>query len=327
MLDLFSIVPLRMQGISGGYVQSQIQIHQKDLFTGMFHLSYEKTEHVLFFLQGKLVSIYQLGEGFWEALSHKDWNDIISAARGDLRVLPLLVDGLRLYRLLLESDFSETFASNELPANELAKYFSILPRDGRDTLAIIRQGESIAVLLLASENASITEGVMLSALGAQIGPGVLNQVSAWGNRICQLYLCRYNPWSEAWREFALRNAYSTFVKKILTRYEELAGRFLVSDIDELVNEECSTHMWAISLHGHTLSNRHFFDTTQIAARAYSTLLEIMERQMEMVIGSKMAGQVLQNALLQLPVDARQLLREQVIVQAQLGSMVLEMAVV
>lgn len=328
MLDLFSLIPLRMQDISGGYIQSQIQIHEKDLFTGIFHLSHEKTEYVFFFLQGKLVSIYRFGEGFWEALSIKVWNDIISTSRGDLRVLPLPADGLRLYRLLLESDFSETLTSKELPADELMAYFSVLPRDGRNTLSVVRQGESLAVLLLASENATVTEGAMFStSLGAQVGPGVLNQVSAWGDRICQLYLCRYNPSSEGWKEFALRTTYSNFVKRVLTRYEELAGRFLVSDIDEQVNEECNMHMWEISMHGRALSDRHFFDTTQSAARAYSALLEIMEKQMEMVIGPKMTGQVLQEALVQLPADMRQLLREQVVSRTQLGGKAVNVKIV
>jgi hypothetical protein len=325
MLDLFSLIPLRMQDISGGYVQSQIQIHEKDLFTGIFHLSYKKTEHILFFLQGKLVSIYQLGEGSWEVLPNKVWNDIISASRGDLRVLPLPVDGLRLYRILLESDFGEPLASKELPASELVAYFSVLPRDVGNTLSVVRQGESAAVLLLASENASVADGAIFSTtLGAQVGPGILHQVLAWGNRMCQLYLCRYKPSSEGWKEFTLRNSYSDFVRRVLTRYEELAGRFLVSDIDEQVNEECNTHMWAISMHGRALSNRHFFDTTQNAARVYSALLEIMEEQMEMVIGSKMVAQILQEALVQLPLDARHLLREQVIARTGLGGMVVKM---
>ncbi len=41
--------------------------------------------------------------------------------------------------------------------------------------------------------------------------------------------------------------------------------------------------------------------------------------MEMVIGAKMTGQILQDALIQLPVDACQLLSEQVTSHTQLGS--------
>jgi hypothetical protein len=49
MIDLLSPIPLSMQGISGEYIQSHIQIHEKDLFTGIIHLFYDKTERLLFF--------------------------------------------------------------------------------------------------------------------------------------------------------------------------------------------------------------------------------------------------------------------------------------
>ena len=81
------------------------------------------------------------------------------------------------------------------------------------------------------------------------------------------------------------------------------------------------HMLEISIHGRALSNRHFFDTTQSAARTYAALLDIMENQMEMVIGSTLSGKILQDALVQLPADARPLLREQVIARTELGGVV------
>lgn len=323
MIDLFSVIPLRMQGVSGSYLQTQIQIQQKDLFTGMFHLSDDSASNVLLFLHGKLVGIYRQINGSWETLSPALLDNVIAAARGDLRLLSLPEDGLRLYRLLLESDFTEAFSPKEISANALPPYFSILPRDGRSTLALVSRDDAIALILLSTDASLTPEGILITASNVHIGSGVMPQIIAWGDRICRVGVCRYNPWSEAWKEFSLRITFSSLVNKILARYEELAGRFLVSDLDEQVNLECNAQGWAISFYGSSISNRHFFDTAENAAHAYSSLLQMIESQIDIVVGAKMANQILQDALMQLPVDARQMLREQVIAQTVLGVKIME----
>jgi hypothetical protein len=310
MLDIFSFVPLRMKDVSGGYLSAQVQINEKDLFTGLFHLDSGEEQDVLFFWQGRMLAFYRLERNSWMPVPFSEWNQAIAASRGDLRVLPLPVAGLRLYRLLLESDFSNLPAPVQVKASELHHLLSVSGSGDLPSLAFIRREDAAAALLLSADNNVATDGVLVSASGALAGLGVLNQIRSWGERVCQVWRGRPALSSDGWMELQVGSSFSLLVGDLLARYEELAGRFLTSYLTQQINSECDARRWAISFYSRSISNQHYFDTSENAGRAYAILLDAMYKEMSAIVGAKMSMRILQEAIDRLPETARRALLEQ-----------------
>jgi hypothetical protein len=245
-----------------------------------------------------------------------EWDDVIAASGGDWRVAAIPAEGLRVLRLFLESKLGDAKVISSTPANGLPAQIESWERSGLAGLMLAVRENTSLLMLYPSGETNPADGLLLSEARAQAGSVVANQVKAWGERPCQVMLCTYEEKSEAWKEYDLRISFSSFVQTVLHRYEELAGRFLVTDLGEQVNEEIRDWGMALSLYGSKLSNRQFFETAERAGKAYVDVFKMVDKQMEVVIGEKMATGIFEDALMQLGADSRVLVKEYVL--SQLG---------
>ena len=317
MLDIFSSIPIRAQDITGNLIHAQIQMHEKDLFTGLFHIN-GKGQFAFLFAQGKLISVYKLSDGTWLNLPKAEWDEMISKSSGDLRVASLAIEGMRVFRLFFESDFSEAKTVPSLPASALNSYVNHWRRGDKAGLVLIRQNDASALMLFPARETVSTEAVFVSDLQTGTGSVVANQIRAWGDRPCQVAACTYDARSEAWREYSLRISFGQFVQSILRRYGELAGQFLIAYLNEQVNDETKSWGMALSLYGSNLSNRQFFETLDRAGQAYVTMFNAMGEQMQVVVGEKMVTNIRKEAIMQLELDNRVLVQEYVISRLDQG---------
>lgn len=311
MIDIFSPIPVRAQEITANLIRAQIQIHENDLFTGIFHV-HGKSQLVFLFTHGRLISIYQLGERNWWQPPKLQWDDVIDEGSGELRVASVSDDGLRVLRLFLESDFSESKTVPSLPASEIPSYVGHSKGKNDIGLVSVRQNGSSALLLFPAEAESPAEAVLVDDLETQTGSAAVNQIRAWGSRACQVLFCASEPRSEAWREYFLRVSFSQFIQLILSRYSQLAGNFLVTDLDEHVNEQAKNLDIALSLYGTKLSNRQFFENAEHAGKVYASIFGAMNGQMNGIVGERVALSIRKEAVLQLELDDRVLVQEYVI---------------
>ena len=318
MLSIFSAIPIRIKDVSGNLIHAQIQVHGKDLFSGIFHIAGETGELVFLFSQGKLVSIYKLVENRWAGLPKMEWDETIASCTGELRVTNFSVESLRLLRLFLEADFSESKTVPSIPANELAFRASQRGDSGRAALMTIRRDSAGAILLYPASQTSFTEAVLVSDMQAQTGPAVANQIKSWGNQLCQVDTCVSEDRSEAWKEYFLRISFGQFVQYVLQRYAELAGQFLVKDLNDQVNDEAKSWGIDLSLYGNNLSNRQFFETANRAGRAYVTIFNVINEHMYGVIGEKVVMSIRKDAVMSLDLDSRILVQEYVLSRLDQG---------
>lgn len=311
MLDIFSSIPIRARDITGNLIHAQIQIHENDLFSGIFHIN-GNGQSAFLFAQGKLISIYKLSDKRWLKVPGAEWEELISGSSGELRVASLAIEGVRVFRLFFESDFSEAKTVPSLPASELSSYVNHWQRGDKAGIVLIHQNDASALMLFPARETTSTESVLVSDLQPQTGFLVVNQIKAWGNRLCQVTACTYDERSEAWNEYFLRTSFSQFVQNVLRRYGEIAGQFLVSDLNEQANDEMKNWGMALLLNGNSLSNRQFFETLDRAGQAYVTMLNTMNEQMKVVVGAKVVMNIRQEAIMQLVPDKRVFVQEYVI---------------
>ncbi len=315
MLDIFSPIPVRAQDVTANLINTQIKIHQKDMFSGVFHISGE-AQSAFLFISGKLISVYKLVNRNWRRFPKVEWDDVIADASGNLRVATMSGEGLRILRLFLESDFSESKTIPSLPASELAAYVKNAPAGNYTRLISLRQNGASALLLFPPGETTPAEALLVDEDQTQTGVMVSNQVRAWGDQACQVLLCGHDPNSEAWREYALRVSFAQFTQLVLKRYGEIAGKFLVTDLNEQINDEAKNWNIALSLYGDKLSNRQFFEDTQRAGEAYVTIYTAIREQMKSVVGDKVVVDIRKEAIIELNLDTRILVQEYVISRLQ-----------
>lgn len=318
MLSVFSAIPVRIKYVSGNLIHAQIQMHGKDLFSGIFHITSETGELVFLISQGKLVSIYKLVEKRWISLPKMEWDETITACTGELRITNFSIESLRLLRLFLEADFSESKTVPSIPAKDLTFRANQRRDGGRAIVETIRRDNAGALLLYPASESAFTEAVLVSDIQVQVGPAVANQIKSWGAQLCQVDTCVSDDRSEAWREYFLRISFSQFVQYVLQRYAELAGQFLIKDLNDQVNDEAKSWGMDLSLYGHNLSNRQFFETSDRAGRAYVTIFNVINEHMYGVIGEKVVMSIRKDAIMHLDLDARILVQEFVLSRLDQG---------
>jgi hypothetical protein len=310
-MDIFSPIPVRARGITASLVNTEIRVYEKDMFTGIFHAN-GGSQLVFLFAQGRLLSVYRLegGRG-WRLVPKSEWDDAIAGAAGELRVTGLTGDGLRLLRLFLESDFSDSQTEPALPASELTAYVKHA-RGHRAGLVSLSHSGTTALALFPAGTENPAEAVLLDDQQVQTGSVALNQIRAWGSRSCRAQLSACEPRSAAWREYFLRVSFAQFVQFVLSRYGELAGNFLVTDLGEQVNDEMQGLGVALALYGNKLSNRQFFENAERASVTYTAIFEMMLGQMRAVVGEKVVLSLRREAVMQLELDDRAFVQEYVV---------------
>lgn len=317
MLDIFSSLPIRAKDANGNLVHAQIQMHGKDLFTGILYIR-GTAQLVFLFAQGKLISIYRLSENHWLDLPKMEWDETIAASSGELRITPLSVENVRVIRLFLESDFSAAKTIPSVPAGELTFHANQWRGGHRAAIVTVRREDAGALLLFPEAESTFTEAVLVSDVQTLTGPAVANQIKSWGDQPCQVTTCVADDRSEAWKEYFLRVSSGKFVQNVLQRYGELAGQFLITDLNELVNDEAKSWGLALSLYGINLSNRQFFETLDRAGRAYVTIFNIISGHMQKVIGEKVVTDIRKEAIMRLELDDRILVQEYVVSRLDQG---------
>jgi hypothetical protein len=317
MFDLFSYLPVRNKDLPAGSVQTLIHVHEREMFTGVLHLQKpDGGQAALFFVQGILLLFYSLSDGYWAALPATDWRMSLAHAAGDLRILPLPVDGLRTFRLFLDASEGQVDTFSGLPATVVPDKIGEWQRASTPSLIHIHRNEMVVFLVLPGNALTSTDALLLSPDRFQTGLGVLTQLRSWGERPCDLIHCGTDLGSPAGQEYGLRVSFLKLVQKTLERYQELAGRFLVSALAEEINRMTRERGWSLTFAGTGLTHREFFTDAYRAGEAYRAILSKMESEMELVVGSRVAGQIVQQARLELSPISRGWLDEYVLAKAQ-----------
>jgi hypothetical protein len=317
MFDLFSSLPVRNKDLPGGSVQTLVHVHEREMFTGVLHLKNPAEQAALFFVQGKLSLFYTLSDGHWASVPATDWRSRLAHLEGDLRILALPVEGLRTIRLFVDAAEGEVNIFASLPATIVPDKIGEWQQAGTPSLIHIRRNDSAVFLALPGNMITSTDALLVSPERFQTGLGVLTQLRTWGERPCDVTRCSTDLSSAAGQEYGLRVSFLKLAQNALERYQELAGRFLVGALDEEVNHMNRERGWSMYFAGTGVTHREFFGDAYQAGEAYWAVLSKIESEMELVVGSRVANQIIGQALLELSPASRGWMYEYVLVKSRL----------
>ena len=318
MPNLFASLPIRNRDLLPDSLQTLVNVHEREMFTGILHLQTPtEGEAALYFVQGKMVLLHALTGAGWLPIPPTDWRMRLSHLGGDLRVLTLPVEGLRTVRLFLDTSGGEENALGELPARLLSEKIGEWQASASASLIYIEREDTLVFVALPGNLLGATEALLLAPEHFQTGAGVLNQFRAWGERPCRVTHHTNDIASASGREYALRLAFLRLVQKALERYQDLAGRFLVGALGEEINHLNRSRGWSLYFAGAGVTHREFFQDAGRAGAAYQVLLANLENEMQLVVGSQVANQIIGEALSALSPRAWELVNEYIVSKTSL----------
>lgn len=313
MFDLFSSVPVRNKEVTNSYLQTLLKIQEREFFTGALHVQNGgMNQAVLFFREGSPFVFYSLADGQWKSVVQQDWNRELSRAEGGVRTLALPIEGLRIFRLFLELERNDEHTFVSINADRIPAKIAEWEKSNTPSLVHVRQSEAQAFFVISGGPAFPLESLLIGLERFQSGSAVLAQLKSWGERTCYVTRLPTNLESTSGNEYILRVAFCSFVQKALERYQELAGRFLVTHLNDAINLLNGQNRQSMYFLGTSVNHREFFIDSEQAGKVYKALLQKMYDEMNLVVGSEIAGKIFEDALASLLPHLRQQLETYVV---------------
>ncbi len=281
-----------------------LEFNQREYFTGITAIQESDGRRtILMFVNGAAVAAYTTVEAGWRHEANPERFKADASRPAQIRNLGLPAEELRIFRMFLELGEENTPSPRDLRAEEVEAQLHSLETAGGLILVQVICGDAYAYFVLSNEGGE-RDAVLISPDKHLTGMSVTHHFSTLGEQACQVIHIQCPQASDCAIEFALRSTFIELVQKILARYQDMAGRFLVVNLNEELNSLNSKHGRALYFSGTNLNHREFFSAAAQAGEVYRSLLARMQLEMSQVVGSLFAGKIMEEAVKQLSGQAR-----------------------
>ena len=319
MPDFADLIPASHQHVSAGFLETLIQARREELFTGLMRLGDSGGEHhIQSFLEGTQQTLYRCAEGVVEVLPKHTWQDAFSHNNATVGFLPFPIEAMRFIRVLHEAPVRHIDEST-LTLEQLTEAAGKWAAEKEPGIVHVEGDKINRYYLIAGQSIPVVEE--LSVLG---GEARLSLSDASFPKMLprrEYHVLRYvsDRDHELWHEYELRHAFSPFMRMLLGRFSELAGRVLTERLCERISVWAREGGWNVTLNSNGFVNRQYFDTLESAIGLYVDLLSRFQDEASPAIGSRMADGISQEVLIKLDSDRRELLTKNILSRQGVGS--------
>ena len=255
MLDFSHFIPELHQNVSPGFIETLIQTQREELFTGLMRLSHSSDENLVFtFLEGTQQKLYHCSNTTIEMIPKQTWQDALNHQSTSVGFLRLPTEAMRFVRIVYEAPIRQVEEST-FSREELADAAGTWTVDQNPAIVHVQGGNVNAYYLFAGhaipviEELSFITGKALFSISDTSFPQTLpkNDYQA----------TRYTSTSEhdLWREHELRLAFHPFLRMLMNRFNELAGRVLTERLCEHLSTWANEGGWDITVTSNGAVNR------------------------------------------------------------------------
>lgn len=311
MPDFADSIPALHQNVSSGFLETLIQARREELFTGLMCLSHFSGENfVLSFLEGTQQKLYRCQGGAIDILPRETWRETFGRDGASVGFLPLPVEAMRFMRVLYEvpvRQIEESTLTSEALTNAVGKCSAV-----QEPVILHIQAEHVNRYYLVAgvstpviEELSLVGGETRFSLNDALFPKTLPELD--------YHVLRYVsvPGHDVWREYELRLAFHPFMRMLLSRFGELAGRVLTERLCEQMSTWARQEGWNVSLSSNGIVNRQYFDSLENAADFYRDLVQRFNGEVSPALGPRMTESILQEILMKLDSYRRELLTKSI----------------
>ncbi len=295
MNGLFSFKAIEEYETSASHLLSLLESSRRELRTGVIQVSYPFNQLLIILLvQGEPINLYRSVENNLTKIQLEQIVPLMGTtqARACIQTLPL--EGIRVSKMLIECPKSKgEFQLQTRDLNRRLDGWSASP----ETQAIrIQWPLAEAVLVFPGNNGPIQPILFLSESSIATEMDALAAIQNWNEPTCNISVFSGDNQAEAWIEYKLHLTFTNIVERLLTRYNELAGKSLVSVLNQEIDDETLRRGWRISCVGNGVLDHHVFPSPKEAAAAYRLLCKLILAHLQTVVGPKITRAIVRDML-------------------------------
>jgi hypothetical protein len=306
---LFSPASIEEVSVAPDQVQTAIMAYQKDFQTGLVEAKLPDQSWLdLLFVRGQIVNIYKRAEKT-ERIQVSDLLDYfhLSEEKITIRAISLSPQAIRLAKILLE----QLGTGDPLDAltNEIETQvdkWRALPYPG---LVHIRWPGAEALALLPGHGRPSRHTLLIAADQILHSPGGMQTFYNWREPGCIIRYYSSESQTQAWQEYLLHYSFVWMSGHLLTRFEELTGRLLLSSVLRETNFSAVAHGLNISFAPGNVTDQAIFASPEESTQAYRRLLGQIFTHVETAIGADLLKALIQESTMRMQPSYRRVFQE------------------
>jgi hypothetical protein len=307
MPDFSHVIPDSHQNVSPGFLDVLIQTQREELFTGVMRLDPGLGEHlILSFVEGTQQNLYRCREGAVDIVPRQTWPAELSRNCLSVGFMRMPMEAVRFLRIVHEAPVLQVEEST-LTLNQLVEAAGKWAAAREPGIVHVHRDNQNRYYLLAGDSTPVVEelSILNGAAHFSLNDASFPKMLPNGEyRVLRYASVRDH---EVWREYELRLAFSPFMRMLLNRFSELAGRGLTERLCEQVSVWAREGGWKINLSANGLVNRQYFENVDSAKSLYAGVLRRFQEEASLAIGARMTDGISQEILFRLNTYHRELL--------------------
>jgi hypothetical protein len=307
MDDLFSLATTREFNLSPSQFRSLIHGFTLIRQSGLIQFTPPSNEQlVLLFVDGVAKNAYVVTPKARRKIQPFEWSSFVGKSEGTVRILTLPSEGMRIGKMFMECQ--QCRESFQLQTADLERRFNGWSASPKTIAVHMRWPEAEAAVVFPGKDAPVHTALFIKKGTTFTDATALSTIHSWEEKTCTVSYYTEQGELEAWQEYRLHLLFVQTLELILTRYNDLAGRSLVSALDNEINAEVYKNGWKINYAGNGVHDHQIFSSPEEATGAYRRLYNLCLAHIEVVIGEKLTLSIVQEIHERMDKDRLEILR-------------------
>jgi len=298
-----------------------LKLFQQDLKTALLEISYSPEDKIFLLLNdGKISCAYLAKEDRITRRSLLNLSTLFQDRdHGAIRVCELVPSSFGAVKTILEqSHSSNTFPSSTTALPGIIQKWQANPEP---SLVHIRWPNAEGFVFIPGNHFSARQYVFVTEGNSSDSAAAVSMFSHWSETEYTISQYAHDSQLEIWKENSLQLGFSLLIEQVMRRYEELVGHMLSSKLEDSLNRLSQAQSWGISIVNASVDDVHLFDSIDHAATAYRTVLDLVARQISVVIGARLFDEAINVGMDSLGSPLRQAVEDNDLVAALAANLI------
>jgi hypothetical protein len=311
MPDFTSTVPETHFGVSQRALKGLIETYRLQQFTGLLRLRFPVgSDLVSAFWGGAQQQLYRCLNQTMEVIPRQSWSYSMDRPDASIACLRLSLEAMRLVRVAHEAP---VLHMEQIPCSpkELSGQVGIWVEETHPAILHVQSNSDNKIFLIAGHATPVIEEL---AVSGNDGTYSLNDTSfpdMLSDGECRITRFVSDCEHEVWQEYELRFAFHPFMRMMIYRFSELAGRVLTERLCEKLSGLVQNGGWNIDITLNGVANHHYFDSFESARSAYLAVMRHFREGSSQAIGERLVDRIALETMQKLGPRRHDLLRRHI----------------
>lgn len=301
---------------SPAYLNSVIQSYQKDRLSGLIQVKTGPAqETVLLFENGTLIRAYRVEAQTCTPVSADQIGAGWQEREASIRTMTL--PEIALWTIWLALECYPPASQETRQGRQLADYLAACQATKSNFVLHLTSEESDGLLPLW-EGEPLRSDSCFSTLNGFTSSLPFHRLLEENSTVpWEVAVYAITPQSAIYPRLVLRASTGAWIREMFRQYQELVGMRMLANLVYNVNASSQSQQWNIRLQNNSLVDHHIFLKTETCLLAYQAILQTIARQIEGMIGGRLAQRLVTAAFAELHENQRHPLQENDLTPARL----------